>query len=929
MCRDKTIAEECRVNNRARLWLITIITGSLLGLSCGPAADIAGSGTETGNVTGTVFTSALAKVAGAKISLFKKKSEITSPDENSVPIEETYTNDTGYFSFKVDNGNYTIVAALDSQFAFHDSIIPGNVKAKDIKVVLETPGTIKGEIINSLELRGTGSIVVHLTGTSIFKNVETDGTFLIDNVPVGKYTLISYSTYQPEFSPNYKQVTVLTDSITDLGRFSLTYNGIPIPKNIKVVYDTAHEVVRISWDSIKNYKDFQEYAVLRGLAGQTEHNLKQVGYTKDTVFIDSVNFTSEQPVKYEYCVLIHNKLGEAGKYYGIYSTEVMPYKNEIPKIDTLKMTFDTIGGVVNLTWDSVATSEAFGGYMLIRKIVKGSKYENGMDSTPIIDTIARTTKLSYADSLFKTTLSFTDSGESVVSYSICAYQKDWKLYGRLTLAKPLIVFPYYALVPVIESIRITQDTLRGTLNVAWDTLKNFSELECFTISRRIINDIAGINKSDTFSIKNTVSFIDTIYPRYVDINVSAGTTVSYAVSVKHKLWGITGGVRSQGVLIYSYKNYQPTVSAGIDQIVDISSDVVLQGTVVSNKWPITKLEWKIGEGNWVVADSGKMTFTTNSTFDRETIQCIFRATDSVGNVGLSMVNVVKQQLVVTFGNFPSKSLPAQATSTVTASAGNLLKDDKFWITGDIDYGKYAVWSTKDFNSWTVENSSPGIQNGGQLVSCNGKMYSFNIEQKSYSSIDGVSWEEITPDLPKNSGLYTMWSNVCVLNDKMYTIYKPYQYPDISSDTLCISSDGVTWTRVGLSITETPGTVVANGLKLYLVGSNYGSNKKMVSSDFGLTWTDAPMWDQDYSIFPDDYYQVLSDDSILVAYYNERPAGVKKMSMFRNGVWTNVPISSLGTSSDYYNNIFFLFKNRLMCIIRSDYSNYTIRSIKLY
>src|SRR5512133_568763 len=179
---------------------LTILNCVLLLLiaNCTSGDNLAGSVTETGNVTGVVMSGNKQKVANAKVSLFKKKSEVMSPDEQTKPVEEVYTNDTGYFSFKADAGNFTIVAVSDSEYAFRDSVAPGKAGSKNMVIELRNPGKIKGIIQNSVELRGTGSVVVSIIVTSIYKNVDSDGSFLIDNVPAGTYTLVSYSTYQPE-----------------------------------------------------------------------------------------------------------------------------------------------------------------------------------------------------------------------------------------------------------------------------------------------------------------------------------------------------------------------------------------------------------------------------------------------------------------------------------------------------------------------------------------------------------------------------------------------------------------------------------------------------------------------------------------------------------------------------------------------------------
>jgi hypothetical protein len=888
------------------------------------STQFAGSVTETGNVTGTVVTKSSLKVAGAKVSLFAKKSEITAPDETSKPVEETYTDDTGHFAFMVDKGNYTIVASSDSEYAFQDDITPGSAIAKGMNIVLQNPGSIKGEIINSLELRGTGSVVVHLIGTAIFRNVENDGKFLIHDVPAGRYTLVSYSTYQPEFSPNYKQVTVSPDSITDLGKYSLTYNGIPIPKNISLTFDTAHQVVAVSWNSIGEYKDFQEYAVLRGTAGLADHNLKQIGYTQDTVFYDSITFDSSKVMKYEYCVLVRNKLGDAGKYYGIFTVSVMPFTTTIPNVNSVTATVDTVKGIVSLTWDSVATVEGFGGFLLTRTIKRQPMSSEKMDLT--IDTLTTTTATRYSDSLFNgRLLSFSDSSFITVSYSLCIYKKNWDLYGMPTEIKALEIGPYFQRVPVVDSVHIDYDTLRGSLNISWDSLTNFPYLDGFVVTRTLSNAGANIQKLDTFFVKGKNAFRDTIYPTVVDFSILTATTAAYSVSVKHKAWNIAGKATTQSKSIFSYKKFKPVVSAGPDQNVDISSDVILQGTVTQSTWHVKKLEWKIGDNNWTVADGGKASFKTNASYDRETIVCILRAADSVGNVGLDTMNVVKQQLVVTFASLPSKNPCFTSQGSATAIPIAVVQGpgkDRYYQIGDIDYGKYAIWSTRDFHGWTLENASTGIINSGELVTAGGFYYYMNRLYTSYKSADGISWERIIPDQPSSdymiSNYFSMDNNLCLIGGPWYSG---------APDLLYASNDGITWTKTSLPFSGPPKAVAVYDNKVYFIGAN----NRYVSPDKGITWNEDPMWDKDYAAFPDDALTGAYNDSALVVFYNERPAGVKKMSMLRNGVWSNVSVDVLAISYVNMNPPSLgLFLNRLLFQSGDPYgTNCSIKSIKLY
>ncbi|MBN1760937.1 MAG: hypothetical protein JW863_21600 [Chitinispirillaceae bacterium] len=318
-----------------RTWISLSILSLLVGgsmLVCD--RNIAGSATETGNVVGRVVSQESGSaVPGAKISFFQKRASVASPDETVIPEKELFSDDEGEFSLELTEGNYTLFASDGSEYSFIDNVVPVADETVDLEVVLKNPGGICGYIDNSLELRGTGSVVVHLIGTAIYNNVATDGAFSIDNIPAGTYTLASYSTFQEEFSPDYRQVTVYPDSVTDLGHYSLIYNGIPIPRNVTAGYDTVNEVVRLSWDPITPYDDFQEYEVLRGERGLAEHKLAQIAYTEDTFYIDSISFVSDEKMEYEYCVRVNNKLGEKGAYYGIYPVEVISFASTLPQID--------------------------------------------------------------------------------------------------------------------------------------------------------------------------------------------------------------------------------------------------------------------------------------------------------------------------------------------------------------------------------------------------------------------------------------------------------------------------------------------------------------------------------------------------------------------------------------------------------------------
>lgn len=895
-----------------------IFAGFAITLYCSQSPQNAGvvDDTETG-IQAMLFNPDGTKAVGATVKFF------TPLDTSKIEKYSVVTDTNGRYAVSnMTTGSYNIWAEKESLVTFQGNVsISGdtNFIRQD---TLKAPASITG-IVGVEPNHNPENVTVQILGTEIYSMVDVNGRFTLKKLPEGDFTLRFTIT-----DPGY--VATLFDWRTTRGKADtladtilLKYNGIPVVRGLKAQFDTANGVVRLSWNKVK-YNDLQDYWIYRDFYDSIVFSTKPVAARADTFFVDSIYkkglatgpFSSMDSTSYtfKYRVAVTNNSLRTGETYKYATVKTVPYQSVIPGVDTIKVAFDTLDGIVNLSWNGVATFSGFGGYRLVRTIT-------GSDTTDV-DTLGIVQALRYADSLFKNTLSFSDSGSYVVSYSICVYRSDWNLYGKTTATNTVSIAPYYTKVPIVNNIQIGYDTLQGTLRVSWDSLSDLSQVHGFVVTRRIVNVDGNIDRVDTFTVRNAFAFIDSIYPKYVSFYNIGQTSVTYAIVVKHKAWGISGVARSQSIAIYSYKKFTPVVYAGPDQNVDFSSEVLLEGRVISSAWSVKKLEWKIGDSTWVDTDSGKAMFMSDTGYNTETIICILRVTDSVGNVGLDTVNVVKQQLVVAFGKFPSQSVLIQGTSTLGWCSD--FSDNKAWFLGVIDNDKFAAWSTTDFVTWKTENSLTGIQERGELIICNGIYYYFEqYRSKSYKSPDGISWSEITPDLPKNE----VSTNFCVLENKMYALGK---YPSSDqADTLYSSIDGITWTRHVLPIKDLLGSLVSFRGKLYATGWPwYSATKKWCSLDNGLTWTEDKLWDLDYSSFPDDVHQMIGNDSVIVAFYQERPAGIEKISIFRNGIWKTVSIANFGMDQDWYHNKMFLFRNRLMWA--SDVNgSVSIKSIKLY
>jgi hypothetical protein len=281
--------------------------------------------TETGNVTGRIIVMYSGKGADSvRVSLFRQETTVLSPSGMVVPEAQTVSDNNGYFSFDVADGLYTIVASGKDGSAFVPEVLAAGDNQSDITVAIGKAGSISGEISNALEIHNSGSIVVHLLSTDSYRNIDNDGKFVIDNVPTGLHTLVSYATNPPDFFPDYRSVTVRSDSASVLTAYPLDYSGIPIPRDVALQYDSLKQKVTISWHPVTGYADFQEYEILRGAAGNAQHNLVQIAYTTDTLYNDYIPLSSLTSNRFEYSVRVNNKYGQSGQYYGIYSIDVRP-----------------------------------------------------------------------------------------------------------------------------------------------------------------------------------------------------------------------------------------------------------------------------------------------------------------------------------------------------------------------------------------------------------------------------------------------------------------------------------------------------------------------------------------------------------------------------------------------------------------------------
>lgn len=121
---------------------------------------------------------------------------------------------------------------------------------------------------------------VQILGVGLAANVDTSGNFRLE-VPAGRITLAAL-TREEDYTPTFRAVKTISDSVLDIGTVRLEYTGIPVVEGLTVTYDTLNGVATVQWNR----------ATMPGLLG---YEVQWGGYQSftidnlsDTVFRDTL-----------------------------------------------------------------------------------------------------------------------------------------------------------------------------------------------------------------------------------------------------------------------------------------------------------------------------------------------------------------------------------------------------------------------------------------------------------------------------------------------------------------------------------------------------------------------------------------------------------------------------------------------------------------
>jgi len=400
-------------------------------------------------------------VSGARIVV------VPSGDSSGLAAAISATAANGTFpDFQVPDGYYSVLVqdSGDSLGKYMDSLRIVSHKVPSGRDTLRAMGRIRGVV-----RLGTGdspsTVVVGLVGTGIVANVQADGTFSIELVPGGLYTL-GASTSLQGYGPLYQRLQLRTGQDTLLAdTLVLPFTALPAPSGLLVGEDTATGNVRVSWPRVV-FPDLLGYVLERVEGGVVTDSL----YTSDTSWTDSLcTYWNSQPLlgpwpsrNLAYRVRSRSVSG-APDSRSIAQTFVAQPPNWTKRVDSVKVTLvtDTATGVTTLTWNSPgnpdlvgwAVTRTVGGLVDCQTTPSGSNWsdsgcplatrmviDSSTSSTPF--TLDRSTTLSFELSSIRRT------GASEVVASISRRDSvvplvDWRdsipdgsKTGRLTFWNP-------------------------------------------------------------------------------------------------------------------------------------------------------------------------------------------------------------------------------------------------------------------------------------------------------------------------------------------------------------------------------------------------------------------------------------------------------------------------------------------------------------
>jgi hypothetical protein len=270
-----------------------LLAAAVAAVQCANPSSGTGSSTES-RVAGMLYKPDGSAAASAKVCFYHHHDD----PRNSHAVDSTTTDTHGNYSKGLDTGTYNILATLDTNATFQDSIVVAeHDTTRPPTDTLRARGSIQG-MVHLAEGGDPRPAFVLFMGSNTFAAVsDSDGNFSSTGMAKGKYQVMIFTmkTDYKVLDTSFTITAGTTDSLTQ--PIVLQYTGIPIPSGLAIIYDTLRQIVNLSWNKPATGRPLNGYNIYRKHQDSAQILLK--GDWQDTAYSDS---TGIQDITYEYRV---------------------------------------------------------------------------------------------------------------------------------------------------------------------------------------------------------------------------------------------------------------------------------------------------------------------------------------------------------------------------------------------------------------------------------------------------------------------------------------------------------------------------------------------------------------------------------------------------------------------------------------------------
>lgn len=270
------------------------LMGGVLAATLGIGCDGSATQTTTGKgISGTLVDIHGKPVAEAKVKAWPASNGPNGLGQNadSVHAATAMTDPQGRYSLaNLEVGVYNIYGEKND-----GTVLIPRVKYLEADQSLGTDtlkpsGSISGKVLS--DGNGLGPVFCYLQGSSLVAITDSNGVFLLENVPEGEYRLNYFGESRKKAIDS--PVVVLSGKTTQLADKKLSIDLAlqpPAPKIISATYDSISGTMNIRWNAV-HVEDFQEYWI--EAFDETDTLQVNINYYSviDTVFSDEIGLRS-------------------------------------------------------------------------------------------------------------------------------------------------------------------------------------------------------------------------------------------------------------------------------------------------------------------------------------------------------------------------------------------------------------------------------------------------------------------------------------------------------------------------------------------------------------------------------------------------------------------------------------------------------------